>query len=207
MNTNSKSNTTTAPTLPQIQATLLVTEWYLTHYFRTADDVGVPQMFSDPERLGFFAVSANAIATGDDHALFRLFVTMIMFQRRSDQQIMRVLKGIPRQEAEELTDQARLSQLSAESGCPNSLDLESLLVRCDLSKSPDTKVGCCASHPNLHCHLKRHTEILKRYGHFGKVPTSASLLLKKHGEGRMNALRDKVWSQTKCPTERARRLI
>lgn len=36
-------------------------------------------------------------------------------------------------------------------------------------------MGCCSKAPLVPCHLKRHTVALKRYGHFGKMPTSVAL--------------------------------
>lgn len=171
-------------------------------YYRTADDIGVPAMFCQRDRVGFFAVDRSALAAGSSDALFGLLVTMTMFQRRSDAQIMRVLRGIARDDARELTDARRLLAL-ADDGCEHARSLDALLNRCDLGKCPDTKRGICGQRPKTACHLKRHTELLKRYGHFGKVPTSAALTLRDHDVADLSSLREQIWALSLDPHARA----
>jgi hypothetical protein len=171
-------------------------------YYGTPDDIGVAEMFCRRDRVGHFAVDRGALAAGFPKALFRLLVTMTMFQRRSDVQIMRVLRDIPPDDARELTDAERLLALT-DDGCEYARTLESLLARCDLGKCPDTKRGICSQRPNVNCHLKRHTELLKRYGHFGKVPTSAALTLRAHGVADLSGLRARVWESSSDPHTRA----
>lgn len=195
----------TRPTRRQFAAARAVTAWYMRSYYGTAGDVGVAAMFCRPERVGHFAVDPGALAAGAPEALFRLLVTMTMFQRRSDLQIMRVLQGIAREDAVELTDAARLQDL-ADSGCDLSRSLDTLLERCDLGKCPETKRGVCGQRPDSACHLKRHTEMLKRYGHFGKVPTSAALMLRAEGVEDLPALRARIWEETADPLARAHAL-
>ena len=78
----------------------------------------------------------------------------------------------------------------------------SLLGRCDLAKDR-TSQACCAVAPSVACHLKRHTMTLKRYGHFGKMPTSAALMLREAGARGLTDLRDRVYAQYQSPAERA----
>lgn len=190
------------PTRRQYAATRAVTAWYMRSYYGTAGDVGVAAMFCRPDRVGHFAVDPGALAAGAPDALFRLLVTMTMFQRRSDLQIMRVLQGIAQADALELTDAARLLDL-ADDGCDLARSLDTLLERCDLGKCPETKRGVCGQRPGSACHLKRHTELLKRYGHFGKVPTSAALMLRAEGVEDLPTLRARVWEETADPLARA----
>jgi len=171
-------------------------------YYRTADDVGVAQMFCRQDRVGHFAVDRAALAAGSSEALFGLLVTMTMFQRRSDAQIMRVLRGIAQDDAAEMTDAGRLLAL-ADNGCEHARSLKALLDRCDLGKCPDTKRGICGQYPKTPCHLKRHTELLKRYGHFGKVPTSAALTIRAHDAPDLSSLRARIWEISSHPHERA----
>jgi hypothetical protein len=100
-------------------------------------------------------------------ALFGLLVSMTMFQRRSDLQIMRVLRGIARGDADEPTDASHRLVLS-DRGCEHSRSLDALLERCDVEKYPDTKRGFCGYGPETHCGVKGLNELLKLYGHFGK---------------------------------------
>ena len=192
----------TTPTSKQVATTHAVTEWYLRSYFRTPEDVGVTQMFCRRDRVGEFAVDQDALKAGEPAALFRLLVTMTMFQRRSDLQIMRVLQGIEADDAQEMTDAERLLAL-ADNGCEHSRTLDALLRRCDLAKSKETRLGICGRNPAMRCHLKHHTELLKRYGHFGKMPTSVALMLRANQVPDLRVLRRAVWSRTDDPTTRA----
>ena len=191
------------PSRSQYRAARAVTVWYLDTYYRTTEDVGVAAMFCREDRVGHFAVDAAALAAGDSVALFRLLVSMTMFQRRSDLQIMRVLKGVEQADAEEMTDPSLLLRLVDSVECPHISDLVALKNECDLSKDPATKRGRCSAHPDTVCHLKRHTELLKRYGHFGKVPTSAALTLRSHDTASLTELKERIWDEHDCPTERA----
>lgn len=190
------------PSRRQHSAARAVTSWYLDTYYRTVEDVGVPAMFCREDRVGHFAVDARALAAGAPDAMFKLLVTMTMFQRRSDLQIMRVLRGITPGDARELTDATRLFAL-ADQGCEFARTLKSLLEECDLGKCPSTKRGICGRRPESDCHLKRHTELLKRYGHFGKMPTSAALMLRSHGAADLESLRARIWDRTPDPHARA----
>jgi hypothetical protein len=160
-------------------------------------------MFCSRDRVGHFAVNAQSLAMGDGEALFRLLVTMTMFQRRSDLQIMRVLRGISAEDAKEMTDADTLLGLASKIDCPHIRDLTTLKTHCDLSKDPVTKRGGCSQRFNTPCHLKRHTELLKRYGHFGKVPTSAALNLRSFGANSLAELKRQVWDRIDCPARRA----
>ncbi|WP_437546931.1 hypothetical protein WME97_43840 [Sorangium sp. So ce367] len=134
-------------------------------------------MFCDPSHLGTFAVQREALLAGDGAALFQLLIAIAMFQRRQDVQIAAILRSLGPDQAAELTDHRRLLALVDASPCDKIKSVESLIYSCDLTKNPDTKQGTCASRPDLACHLKRHTVWMKRYGHFGKVPTSAALVV------------------------------
>lgn len=179
-------------------------EWYLARYYATPDDPGLLQMFCDPARVGAFAVSRGAIRRGESEALFTLLVTVAMFQRRQDVQIFRILRGISPRDARELTSATRLSRLVRQGGCPNAVSAESLHGVCDLTKRGG--LGACAAEPVRPCALKRHTVLLRRYGHFGKMPTSAALVAREAGRGGLRALHERVVRDFSDPLERARAL-
>ena len=191
------------PNCQQYSAARAVTVWYLDTYYGTPEDVGVSSMFCREDCVGHFAVDAKGLSTGDGDMLFRLLVTMTMFQKRSDRQIMRVLQGIAKRDAREMTDAAVLLELSDTLDCPNAGDLSLLKERCDLAKDLESKRGICNAYPNTHCHMKRHTELLKRYGHFGKMPTSAALAMRTNGVMSLVELKDRIWKDTECPIERS----
>lgn len=195
-----------APRESQVAATAAVVGWYLKHHFRKPSDPGVVGMFCDPARVGAFAVERRALRAGDGRALFRLLVATSMFQRRQDVQVLRILRGIGRRDADEIGDAGRLLRLVDRCECPHIRSTTALAERCDLSKDERTREGTCAANADVACHLKRHTVLLKRYGHFGKVPTSIALMVREAGGADLTALRLAVFERTSDPLDRARAL-
>ena len=172
---------------------------------RAPEDQGVVRMFADPERVGHFAVRLADLDGGEPTAFFGLLVATSMFQRRQDLQILRVLRGIGSTDAAELVNLEALRAMSLACACPHGRTLNALLAECDLSKTDDG-VGHCESSPMVACALKRHTVLLKRYGHFGKVPTSLAHAIHEAGARHLPELRDKVLADSRDPREAARRL-
>ncbi len=169
-------------------------------------DPGTPRMFCDATAVGRFAVKPGPLRRGEPATLFRVLIATAMFQRRQDQQILRVLQNMPPADVAEVTDQEALLALVDESECDLVKSNATLLAECDLTKDTKTRLGVCSARPAIRCHLKRHTVALKRYGHFGKVPTSAALALREAGAQDLAALRAQVLTQTRDPTERALQL-
>ena len=194
------------PRANQVTATKAVVRWYLDQHFGRASDPGVVEMFCDPVRVGAFAVDRSALRAGDGRALFRLLVATAMFQRRQDVQILRILQGMSPEDADEIADSDRLLRLVDEGGCEHMRTTMALVERCDLAKDPRTRLGCCNANSKLACHLKRHTVLLKRYGHFGKVPTSIALMVREAGVQDLSALRRKVMTAELDPLRRAQAL-
>ncbi len=181
-----------------------MTAWYLRTHFRTTTDPGVLAMFMDSSRVGAFAVSKREIQARDPDALFRVLIATTMFQRRQDQQILRVLQGIRPEDANELTSTSMLLRFIDDSRCAHIKTNAALLEACDLTKRDG--VGVCGHRPRAACHLKSHTVTLKRYGHFGKVPTSAALALRERGVVDLEQLRCAVLREHEEPLARARAL-
>jgi hypothetical protein len=179
----------------------MVTAWYLRTHFETHADPGVLRMFLDPARVGAFAVTREELRVRDASALFRLLVATTMFQRRQDQQILRVLQRVSRHDVEEMTVPGELLRLIDECRCQHVKRNDALIAICDLTKR-DGK-GVCSVHPRIPCHLKRHTVTLKRYGHFGKVPSSAALTLRERGVASLEELRQLVFREHRDEHERS----
>jgi hypothetical protein len=194
------------PSASQVEATKAVVRWYLEHHFRRPSDPGVVEMFCEPSRVGAFAVDRRALRAGDGRALFRLLVATAMFQRRQDVQILRILQGMGAADADEISDAEQLLALVDGGGCAHMRTTLALAEECDLDKDPRTRVGCCSANPKVACHLKRHTVLLKRYGHFGKVPTSIALMVRESGAEDLSALRRLVMKRARDPLARAQEL-
>lgn len=190
-----------------MRATSAVVRWYLRLHHRTVDDPGTARTFRDRRKVGAFAVSADAVRSGDSDALFRLLIATTMFQRRQDLQIMRILRSLSEAQVAQLTRPKLLLALVDEKTCPQMGSTSALHNACDLAKDPATKEGTCSANPHAACHLKVHTVWLRRYGHFGKVPTSAALMLREAGVQGLSQLREKVLRETEDPQQRAEALL
>lgn len=199
----SRVQNTTRPTQAQIAATRAVVGWYVRNYFRQPHDPGVTARFCDPAVVGAWAVDAMDLRAGEPSALFRLLLATAMFQRRQDQQILRILRATPPAAADELTDPLALLQMARSCGCSALVTNDSLLKKCDLTKDPETKRGRCTYAPTTPCRLKEHTVWLRRYGHFGKVPTSAALVLQEHGAGDLRGVYESVIREHRSRIARA----
>lgn len=191
------------PTRRQLDATLAVVRWYLRLYFDTPHDPGVTARFCDPAVVGAWAVDAGALRSGDPDALFRLLVATTMFQRRQDQQILRILRATPPEAVQDLSDPRRLLAGADLSGCPALASNDALLGSCDLTKDAKTKLGVCTHRPTVPCRPKEHTVWLKRYGHFGKVPTSAALVVRESGAGDLRGLYERTLQAHRTRSQRS----
>lgn len=160
-------------------------------------------MFFTRARVGAFAVRGRAFACGEPRTLFRVLVATAMFQRRQDVQILRILRGISRRDAFELTSARRLLSLADRTRCASLRSTTRLKDDCDLAKDPRSGVGTCGRNPRVRCALKRHTVLLKRYGHFGKVPTSIALSIREHGATDLGDLHAQVMRSTTDGRQRA----
>jgi hypothetical protein len=191
------------PTAYQVRCAEAVLAWHGRVYQGRSKNLGTLDTFTDSRQVGAFAVQRGALRRGDGDSLFRLLVAVSMFQRRQDQQVLRILRGMTIQEVIDLTCAKRLLKLAAESPCDALRGTEALSERCDLTKSARTRLGICAYRPGVACHLKRHTVLMKRYGHFGKVPTSAALSLRDQGVTSIGELRKVIWRRETDPHQRA----
>lgn len=192
------------PSKKQVDATRAVVEWYRATHYGTDGDVGMVGMFCTPSTVGEFASNRVALERGDDEELFKLLVTVAMFQRLRDALVMNILRGISAPDAATLTSAKALVNLTRKSPCSHTRTNEALLGLCDLTKDANGN-GCCFAEPGLACHLKEHTVLLKRYGHFGKMPTSAALSV-AHGGGSLGRLRGDIFASTRDPLDRAQQL-
>lgn len=200
--TNSRGPAVAKPTRRQVEITRAVVDWYLRTHYQRSGDSGTLSMFCDSAKMGAFAVRRDRIAAGDAAELFRLLVTVAMFQRRQDLQILRILRSLSHADASEISSMSKLLRLVDEGRCRHMRSVDSLTDECDLAKD-DLRRGCCAKNPSFACHLKRHTVLLRRYGHFGKVPTSIALMVREAGGGDLNGLREGVLSSVADPLLRA----
>ncbi len=190
------------PTGAQLEVTRRVVAWYVRMYYGTPDDLGMATTFTDAGRVGHFAVEAAQIEAGEPVALFKLLITVAMFQRLRDATVLQILRGISAADVHELTSLSVLRGLTAACACVFGQTNEGIKKGCDLTKDSGSK-GTCGVAPALPCHLKRHTELLRRYGHFGKVPSSMALGLTEAGFDNLGVLYERVRANGASPDCRA----
>ncbi len=158
----------------------------------TSQDLGTADMFCDSSRVGAFAVRPKLLAASDRDALFKVLIATTLFQRLQDRLVLKILQGMKATRVAEITDAVGLLVQADACPCACLRSNTALVTRCDLTKDPVTGLGVCGISPRVECPLKRHTVWLKRYGHFGKVPTSAALMLREAGVDDLCALERQV---------------
>ena len=171
-------------------------------YFDEGRVEGVP-FYCDPTRIGAFAIEPDELAAGTDAAVFRLFVTLSMYQALRDVVIMRQQRSLPRASMRVVADVATVKRPIARHACPTLGSVEAFEQGCDVVKDgDDIDCGTC---PGESCHVKDATRVFNRMGDMGKLPTSAWLRLWRGGG--MKALLDDVCLEEPSPTKRAVLLV
>lgn len=186
------------PTKDQVAVTATVVEWYFTTYHGREQDMGMAATFASPEAVGFFAINPHAIEAGHADEIFKLLVAVAMFQRLRDAIVMQTLRGIASCDAQELTSLTALLDCVDKAACPHAKSNEALKRTCDLTKDVSGQARCTMA-PEADCHLKRHSMLLRRYGHFGKVPSSAALMVRERGAPDLVALMQDVVTEAGNP--------
>lgn len=167
--------------------------WYLRGVERTRP------FYCDASRVGAFAIEPDELAAGGDAAVFRLFVTLSMYQAVRDVVIMKQQRSMPRDATRPLIDLGYLKRAIARHDCPVLLSAEAFEQKCDVSKNGE--VVDCGIRPGRPCHVKSATVAFHRMGDMGKLPTSAWLRVWKDGEVRK--LLAEVQRREASPTRRA----
>jgi hypothetical protein len=171
-------------------------------YFDEGRVQGVP-FYCDATRIGTFAVDPDQLSAGTDAAVFRLFVTLSMYQALRDVVIMRQQRSLPRASMRVVADIATVKRSISQQACPTLLSVEAFEEGCDVVKDgDDVDCGKCAG---VACHVKDATRVFNRMGDMGKLPTSAWLGLWQGGG--IQGLLDEVRHQEPTPTKRALILV
>jgi len=171
-------------------------------YFHERRVGGMP-FYCDPTRIGAFAIEPDELRAGTDAAIFRLFVTLSMYQALRDVVIMRQQRSLPRTSMRVVADAATLRRSIARHVCPMLGSVEAFERGCDVGKDgDDIDCGAC---PGESCHVKDATRVFNRMGDMGKLPTSAWLRLWR--DGGAQALLKEVCRDEPSPTNRAALLV
>lgn len=177
-----------------------VVRWYV--QLRQKSDGDLP-FYCRQEMVGHFAVEPEALAQGDDEALFRLFVSLSMFQALRDVVIMRQQSSAPAKAVRRVADLAALKRAVSGQRCRVLRSSEGFEELCDVSKQQGAVD--CATRPGARCHVKDSTVVFNRMGDMGKLPTAALLRVWRKG-GTREVLRA-VCATEPSPTRRAGLLV
>jgi len=180
-----------------------VLTWFFGTHFEAAHGARARPFYCDPNRVGAFAVVPNDLAVGSEAAVFRLFVTLSMYQALRDVVIMRQQQSLPRASMRLVADVALLKRSIARHGCPVLQSADAFEEGCDVAKAGE--VVDCGTCPGAACHVKDATVVFNRMGDMGKLPTSAWLRLWKYG-GVREVLAE-VCRNEASPTKRAALLV
>ena len=159
--------------------------------------------YCDADLVGAFAVAPDELAAGGEAALFRLFVTLSMYQALRDVVIMRQQQSLPRTSMRVVADAAFVKRSIARHECPVLRSADAFEEGCDVAKVAE--IVDCGRCPGTACHVKDATAIFNRMGDMGKLPTSAWLRFWKAGGVR--ELLAEVCRDEASPTKRAALLV
>lgn len=180
-----------------------VVAWYFSHVYAQHEGPGSTPFYCDAARVGFFAVSRAELMRANDESLFRLFVTLAMYQGLRDVVIMRRQRSLSRQEVDAVTDVAKISYFAREHSCRAPRSPASFEALCRPTK--EGRAVDCLQSPGTPCAVKDASAAFNRMADMGKLPTSAWLEVWNRG-GLASALAS-VRSENVSPQERARSLV
>lgn len=181
--------------LPEIKG---IVRWYF-----TSGRVGGVPFYCDPTRIGAFAIEPDELSTGSDAVVFKLFVTLSMYQALRDVVIMKRQRSLPTASARLLVDVATVKRSIKQGACSILRSAEAFDQGCDVRKDGDyVDCGKCAG---AACHVKDSTRAFNRMGDMGKLPTSAWLRL--WGDAGVRELLRRVCQEESTPTKRAAILV
>jgi hypothetical protein len=160
-------------TLGAEQVVRRIVDWYFTRAYGRWEGPGTTPFYCDPEKVGSFAVRPDHLARGCSDALFKMFVSMAMFQARRDTLIMAQQKRLGSAGATALASVRRLSLSARTSPCSHLATATDFDTGCDVAKTG--ALVDCTRHSGARCHVKEATSLLARTGDMGKMPTSAWL--------------------------------
>jgi len=180
--------------------------WYASTVYGRWEGRGQIPFYCDPARVGHFAVDPVALTLGDDDALFRLFVTLAMYQSRRDVDIMARQREMPRTHAMAMVSAPRLRLLVQRDRCEHLHDASTFDDACTVRRDFVRDRATCAHRPRTRCHVKDATMAIRRMGDMGMIATSAWLHLRDDGGG-LGAQLKRVCSGLADPVDRANTMV
>lgn len=160
-----------------------IVTWYATTVYGRWEGPGHRPFYCDARRVGHFAVAEDALAAGDDDALFRLFVLRAMYQSRRDVDIMALQRQMPPSAVTAMASPRHLHVLIDKARCEHLVDPRLFDEQCSVRRDFVRDRATCSHRPRTACHVKDATMAIRRMGDMGMIATSAWLHLRHDGGG------------------------
>ena len=180
-----------------------IVRWYFKNVYGIHEGPGTLPFYCDPKRVGHFAVEPTRLHDGSEAELFRLFVSLAMYQARRDVVIQNQQRAFSRKEATALLSLPALRRRIRTNPCPVLRSAESFDTRCTVRKRGER--FDCMLRPKQECHVKEASRLFNRMADLGKLPTSAHLRL--WGRGVLGCTVREVLNAESDPKVRADRLV
>jgi len=147
-----------------------VVAWYVDRIYGTIEGPGTTPFYCDPEKVGLAAVDPRALAQADEAALFKLFLSLAMYQARRDVVIQAQQRGWNRTEATSLLSLSGLQRRMRSCPCPHLANPGRFEQACTVIKVGKT-ITC--DYSALACPVRDAARVWGRMADLGKLPTSA----------------------------------
>jgi hypothetical protein len=151
----------------------MVLTWFCGLPTRDADGSGAVPFYCDRTRIGAFAVDREQLAAGTDAAVFKLFVTLSMYQALRDVVISRQQQSLSYDAMRTIADSRFVGRSIEQHPCPALRSAEAFQADCNVVKRDG--IVDCVTCPGVSCPVKDAAVTFNRMGDMGKLPTSAWL--------------------------------
>lgn len=159
--------------------------------------------YCDQAKIGGFAITPAELAHGSERALFRLFVSLSMYQALRDVVIMQRQRSLPPRTVDAIAGLATIGRSIDRHRCPALASATALQRQCTVLKQAGT-VDCTLM-PGARCPVKTATVAFNRTADMGQLPASAWLTFWK--DGGLTRLLAAVCAQESSPDRRATVLV
>ena len=188
---------------PETSTLQTTVSWYFSNLYGVSEGPGTLPFYCDVDKVGDFAVAPEDLAAGEDAAVFRLLVTLSMYQALRDVVIMRHQRSLPKTATRTVADLISVNRSVTKHNCPTLLTIDGFEEGCNVFKY-GRRVDCLRW-PGANCHVKDATVVFNRMGDMGKLPTSA--WLRHWKSGGVRKVIAEVCRREASPTRRASLLV
>jgi hypothetical protein len=157
-----------------------IVEWYFGKIYSFYEGPAIIPWYCNTKEIGYFAVNSKRLkAIPDSKTLFRLFITMTMYQALRDTVIAKRQRDLTLSQCNDLIDLGNIHNAILHHKCLALSHPEIFYKSCNVVKS--NQIVDCLTHPGLDCPVKLASLAYGRMGDLGKLAISAVLNHKFYG--------------------------